>query len=68
MTSAAVPGRSGFYQLMVPFWVSSEGWKALLQLVATLAVIFGGIYLQLWGNRLLGDVTDALVGRKWELL
>jgi putative ATP-binding cassette transporter len=40
----------------------------VLQLAGTLAVIFGGIYLQLWGNRLLGDVTDALVNRRWSLL
>jgi putative ATP-binding cassette transporter len=69
MSSAApAQGRSAFQTLVVPFWTSDQRWKALAQLIATLAVIFGGIYLQLWGNRLLGDVTDALVGRRWSLL
>lgn len=62
------PKRPGFIKLMAPFWVSEQRWKAWAQLLGVFAIIFGGIYLQVLGNRLLGEVTDALVSRKWDAL
>lgn len=62
-----LPAR-GLYQIIAPFWLSDQRWKALAQLCATFAVIFSGIYLQVWGNQLLGEVTDALVQREWAAL
>ena len=62
------PKRPGLFQLILPYWTSEKRWKALLQLSAVLAIIFAGIYLQVWGNQLLGEVTDALIGRKWSVL
>lgn len=66
--SIQAPDRPGFLQLMAPFWVSEQRWKALAQLTLIFIVMFGGIYLQVWGNRLLGEVTDALVNRQWAAL
>lgn len=67
-TPKNAPKRPGFFQLLAPYWVSEQRWKAWAQLAAIFAVIFGGIYLQVMGNRLLGEVTDALVARKWDAL
>jgi putative ATP-binding cassette transporter len=60
--------RPGYWQLIASFWISDQRWRALPLLAVTFGVIFAGIYLQVWANSLLGDVTDALVQRKWSVL
>lgn len=61
-------GRPTLMQLILPYWTSERRWKALAALVLIVSVISGTVYLHVWANLLLGDVTDALVGRKWDLL
>lgn len=68
MSKTDAPGRPGLFQLIAPFWVSEQRWKAWLPLSILLAGTFYSAYLAVWANRLVGDVTDALVERQWELL
>lgn len=67
-SSPDMAGRPSVLQLIRPFWRSEERGKAWAQLAVILAIMFGGTYLSVWGNQLVGQVTDALVNRKWELL
>jgi vitamin B12/bleomycin/antimicrobial peptide transport system ATP-binding/permease protein len=62
------PGRPTILQLIAPFWVSDQRLKAWAQLAVILAIVFGNTYLAVWANQLIGDTTDVLVGRKWDLL
>lgn len=55
-------------ELIVPFWVSEQRWRAWPIVAILLTGTFGGAYVSLWANRLLGEVTDALVGRQWDVL
>ena len=63
-----VVARPGLPQLVFAYWRSPQRWKALANLAVILGVIFGGVYIQVWANSLAGDLTDALVGAKWETL
>lgn len=64
----AATGRPSIVQLLLPFWLSDEKWKAGPLLALNLTILFGGTYLAVWSNQLLGAVTDALVGLKWKEL
>ena len=63
-----LPSRPSALQLIVPFWLAERRWRTWLPLAIILASMFGGVYLAVWANRLLGDVSDALVGRHWPAL
>lgn len=65
---AAAQGRPSILQLALPFWRSSERASALVKLAVILAFTFGGTYLAVEANKLAGEVIDALVNRKWELV
>jgi putative ATP-binding cassette transporter len=54
--------------LILLFWRSPERANALIKLAVILAIIFGGTYLALWANQLVGRVTDDLVNRRWHPL
>ena len=60
----AATGRPSIAQLLLPFWLSDEKWKAGPLLALNLVIMFGGTYLAVLSNQLLGAVTDALVGFK----
>ncbi|MET0266216.1 MAG: ABC transporter ATP-binding protein/permease, partial [Duganella sp.] len=62
------PERPGVLELIAPFWVSEQRWRAWPIVAILLAGTFGGAYVSLWANRLLGEVTDALIGRQWDVL
>jgi len=62
------PRRPGILQLIIPYWRGTRGGKAFLQLAVILAIMFGGVYLNVWAIKLAGQVTDALIGLKWEAL
>lgn len=65
----APPGRPSRWQLVLPFWrAPDQRTAAWLKLLVMLAILLGGAYLAVWANRLTGEVTDALVGRKWDAL
>jgi len=61
-------GRPTIRALLMPFWVSEERGRAYLKLAIVLTCMFGGTYLAVWANKLLGQVTDALVNRRWDAL
>jgi putative ATP-binding cassette transporter len=68
MSQVDAPGRPGIFQLIAPFWQASPLWRAWLPLAILLAGTFYSAYLSVWGNRLIGEVTDALIGRQWNAL
>lgn len=53
---------------VLQYWKSDDKWKALCLLAITIGVTFFITYLMVWSNKLLGEVTDALVNRKWDVL
>jgi len=62
------PPRPGVMQLVTPYWFGPQRLKIWGTLGIVLAIIFGNIYLQVWANELAGEVTDAMIGLKWESL
>jgi putative ATP-binding cassette transporter len=68
MTKHDAPGRPGIFELIAPFWMSEQRWRAWPIVAVLLTGTFGGAYVSVWANRLLGDVTDALIGRQWDVL
>lgn len=67
-STAAMQGRPTKRQLIIPFWRSEERASAFLKLALILAILLFGTYLAVWANKLTGEVTDALVNRKWDAL
>lgn len=57
--------RPGFLDLLLPFWKSPESIKAYVYVAITLIIMFGGVSLAVWSNKLDGQVVDAMVGRQW---
>lgn len=64
--SPSPPRRSVLREFILPYWASSGGRLSGLMLAVVLAIAFGGVYLSVWSNQLLGSLTDALVNRQWE--
>ncbi len=62
------PSRPSLLALIVPYWRGPAGWTAFAQLTVILCIMFGGAYLHVWANKLAGQVTDALISLKWELI
>lgn len=62
------PARPGIMRLALPYWLGPKRHKAWALLAAILIIMFGGVYLNVWANRLTGQVTDALIGLKWDVL
>ncbi|KAF7600511.1 MAG: hypothetical protein CGU28_02720 [Candidatus Dactylopiibacterium carminicum] len=63
--SARKQYRTPLRALFLPFWLSREARVAIPMLLLILAITFYGVYLSIWANELLGQFTDALVGRQW---
>ncbi len=57
--------RPGVWQLISPFWVSSEKWLAVSLLTIVLTVNFTTTYAFVALNKLSGKLTDALVALNW---
>ncbi len=53
-------------EFILPYWTSSGGRLSCLMLAIVLAITFGGVYISVWANELVGQLTDALVNRQWE--
>lgn len=53
---------------VLQYWRSEDKWRALALLAITIGITFFVTYLAVWANRLVGEVTDALVNRKWDIL
>lgn len=64
----AQPPRPGVMQLVTPYWLGPGRLKTWGLLAIVLAIMFGNVYLQVWANDLAGEVTDAMIGLKWEPL
>ncbi|ATA24565.1 ABC transporter ATP-binding protein [Brenneria goodwinii] len=57
--------RPGVWQLIRPFWVSSEKWLAILLIAVILTINFSNTYASVALNKLHGQLTDALVALDW---
>lgn len=57
--------RPGVWQLIRPFWVSSEKWLALLLIAVILTINFTTTFAFVALNKLHGRLTDALVALDW---
>ncbi|MCD7099211.1 ABC transporter ATP-binding protein/permease [Stenotrophomonas sp. MMGLT7] len=53
-------------QIILPYWKSRQSWKGWLLLALQLTLMFGGVYIAVWSNKLDGLVVDAMVGRQWD--
>lgn len=60
--------RPGTWQLIYPFWISSEKWLAILLLAVILTINFTTTYAFVALNRLHGKLTDALVALNWPVI
>ncbi|WP_210483712.1 ABC transporter ATP-binding protein/permease [Pantoea ananatis] len=60
--------RPGTWQLIYPFWISSEKWLAILLLAVILIINFTTTYAFVALNRLHGKLTDALVALNWPVI
>ncbi|WP_205959040.1 ABC transporter ATP-binding protein/permease [Pantoea stewartii] len=60
--------RPGVWQLISPFWVSSEKWLAVSLLTIVLTVNFTTTYAFVALNKLSGKLTDALVALNWPVI
>lgn len=60
--------RPGVWQLIRPFWVSSEKWLALLLIAIILTINFSSTYAHVALNKLHGQLTDALVALNWPVI
>jgi putative ATP-binding cassette transporter len=61
-------GRPGMLHLFAPYWGSRQRWRAWLLVALWLGITFGSAWLYVRANELTGELTDALLGRKWEEL
>ncbi len=61
-------GRPGLMHLFAPYWGSRQRWRAWLLLALWLAITFGSTWLYVRANELTGELTDALLSRKWDVL
>jgi putative ATP-binding cassette transporter len=60
--------RPALWRFVLEYWRSEDKWKALALLALTIGITFFVTYLMVWANRLLGEVTDAIVNKKWDIL
>ncbi len=66
IASAPKTYRTTLRELILPYWRSEHSAVSYLMLAVVLAIAFGGVYLSVWANKLVGLFTDALVNRQWE--
>jgi putative ATP-binding cassette transporter len=60
--------RPPLLRFVLAYWRSDDRWPGLGLLAIIMSVTFGTTYLMVWSNQLVGDVSDALVNRKWDFL
>lgn len=60
--------RPPLLRFLLAFWRSPQRWPALGMLAILFAIMACSSYLMVWQNQLVGEITDALVNRRWELL
>ena len=61
-------GRPGLLHLFAPYWGARQRWRAWLLVALWLAITLGSAWLYVRANELTGELTDALLGRKWDVL
>lgn len=61
-------GRPGIRHLLTPYWGSRQRWRAWMLVALWFAITFGSAWLYVRANELTGELTDALLGRKWDAL
>ena len=60
--------RPGVLHLFTPYWGSRQRWRAWLLVTLWLCITFGSAWLYVRANELTGELTDALLARKWDVL
>ncbi|MCX2863718.1 ABC transporter ATP-binding protein/permease [Paucibacter sp. PLA-PC-4] len=65
LDSSRRPPLVGF---VLQYWKSEDKWKALALLAITIGITFLVTYLMVWANKLVGEVTDAIVNKRWDIL
>lgn len=65
LDSSKRPPLVGF---VLQYWKSDDKWKAMALLAITLGITFFVTYLMVWANKLVGQVTDAIVNKNWDIL
>ncbi|WP_323639573.1 ABC transporter ATP-binding protein/permease [Pectobacterium polonicum] len=58
--------RPSIAQILVPYWLTSEKYLALLILAMIISINLGTVYISVEANRVAGKFTDALIGVDWE--
>ncbi|MDQ2819745.1 MAG: ABC transporter ATP-binding protein/permease [Pseudomonadota bacterium] len=61
-------GRPGIRHLLTPYWGSRQRWRAWKLVALWFGITFGSAWLYVRANELTGELTDALLGRKWDAL
>lgn len=61
-------GRPGILHLLTPYWGSRQRWRAWMLVALWFAITIGSAWLYVRANELTGELTDALLSRKWEVL
>lgn len=60
--------RPPLVMFVLAYWRSDDRWPALALLAITIGITFFVTYLMVWANKLVGEVTDALVNKRWDTL
>ncbi|MCL2893260.1 ABC transporter ATP-binding protein/permease [Brenneria tiliae] len=58
--------RPGIWQILLPYWRSSDNYLALILLAVIIAIMLGNAYLHVEVNRITGRFTDALIALDWQ--
>lgn len=68
--TSALPeaGRPGILHLFTPYWGTRQRWRAWMLVALWLTITLGSAWLYVRANALTGELTDALLGRKWDAL
>ena len=63
--AGALGRRPPLVGFVLAYWRSPGCWQAWSLAAVILLISFGSTSLLVWGNHLLGEVTDALVNKRW---
>ncbi|MCD9007050.1 ABC transporter ATP-binding protein/permease [Luteimonas sp. XNQY3] len=58
--------RPGVLGILLPYWKSRQSRAGWILLAMLLVLMFFGVYVAIWSNRLDGEVVDAMVARQWD--
>ena len=65
-TKTTPPGRPGIWQVLSPYWQSSEKILAIAMLAVMIGINLGSAWIHVEANRTTGAFTDALIALNWQ--